>query len=480
MNTLNKRVNNRRVNMSKHHSRRRFLKQVAAASVLGSGMGSMNGKLGMMGSALAASSDFAGITDYKALVCVFLYGGSDSFNMFVPIEQGLYDNYASSRGSLAVSRESLLSASNSSAIGFNPNMPNTRSMFESGQLAVVSNVGNLIVPVTKTDYLSESSDIPADLFAHNHQQEQWLKGLSSLPSSIVGSGWGGRMADLMVEANVNSSLPPTFSMGGSNHWLPGNVSTPISMNTNTGLDPISYMSSSGTQASIARANVLSQILSLPHDNPLQQQAALASARSISSADEIISALGTNDNIQAPYNASSSVAKQLRMVARLIEAQQALGMQRQIFFVGMGGWDTHDNQSARLNGLLAELDQSLSDFYATLQELNQENAVTTFTASDFGRTLTVNGDGSDHGWGGHYMVMGGAVQGGQLYGQLPSFMTGAEDDAGDKGRVIPSLSVNQLGATMGAWMGLSPSDLAEVFPDLGNFGNDWQAELNVFG
>lgn len=469
----------RKVNMNQHHSRRRFLKQVAAASVLGSGMGSMNGKLGMMGSALAASGDYAGLNDYKALVCVFLYGGSDSFNMFVPTEQGLYDNYAASRGSLAIARDSLLSAGNDSDLGFNPNLPNTRSMFESGDLAVVSNVGNLIMPVNKTDYLSDSTDIPVDLFAHNHQQEQWLKGLSSLPSSLVGSGWGGRMADLLIEANTNNKLPPTFSMGGSNHWLPGSASTPISLNTNTGLDPISYMNSGGTQSSAARANVLSQILSLPHSNPLQQQAALASARSISSAEEIIGVLGTSDTLQTPYNSGSKLAKQLRMVARLISGQQALGMQRQIFFVGMGGWDTHDNQSVRLNALLSELDESMGDFYSTLQELNQEDAVTTFTASDFGRTLTVNGDGSDHGWGGHYMVMGGAVQGGQLYGQLPSFMTGAEDDAGDKGRVIPSLSVNQLGASMGAWMGLSAGDLADVFPDLKNFGNNWQADLNLF-
>lgn len=467
-----------RVNLRKQKSRRRFLTQVAAASVLGSGMESMNGKLSMMGSALAASSDFAGLTDYKALVCVFLYGGSDSFNMFVPTDQGLYDNYAASRGSLAVNIDSLLTGGTGAGIGFNPNMPKAHAMFESGRLAVVSNVGNLITPVTKNDYLADSVDIPSDLFAHNHQQEQWLKGLSSQPSSFVASGWGGRMADLLSGAN-NSNLPPTFSLGGSNHWLPGNASTPISLNTNTGLDPISFIEHGGTAASSVRADVLSQILSLSNNNPLQQQAAIASARSIDSADELISAIGTNDNIQSSFDGSSSLAKQLRMVARLIAGQQALGMQRQIFFVGMGGWDTHDNQAVRLDSLITELDQSLSDFYASLEELNQQDAVTTFTASDFGRTLTVNGDGSDHGWGGHGMVMGGAVQGGNLYGTLPTFATGAEDDVGDKGRIIPSLSVNQLGASMGSWMGLSNSDLADVFPDLQNFGSDWQSELNLF-
>jgi len=460
-------------------SRRRFLKNVAAASVLGSGVGAMNGKLGLIGSALAASSDYAGLSDYKALVCVFLYGGSDSFNMFVPTEQTAYDRYALSRGSLGVAKEDLLLPQADSEIGFNPRMPNLKSHYDQGSLAVVSNVGNLIAPIVKSDYLADSSNIPVDLFAHNHQQEQWQKAMSSLPSSLVGSGWGGRMADLLSEANSNDRLPPTFSMGGSNHWLPGNASTPIHLNVNTGIEPISFMNHSSGQTSAIRAEVLSQIMNLPQSGPLQQQAALSMSRSISSAEEIKAALGTSDNLQTPFNASSRLATQLRMVARLIAAQQALGMQRQIFFVGLGGWDTHDNQSARLPGLLTELDESLADFYSTMEELDQENAVTTFTASDFGRTLTVNGDGSDHGWGGHYMIMGGAVNGGEVYGQLPSFVTGADDDAGDKGRVIPSLSINQFGASMASWMGLTDNDLADVFPDLSNFGSDWQSTLDLF-
>ena len=463
----------------KQNPRRRFLRNVAAASVLGSGYAAMNGKLGLIGSALAASSDYSGLSDYKALVCVFLYGGSDSFNMFVPTEQTAYDNYAQSRGSLGIARESLLMPENETGIGFNPGLTNLKDHYDLGNLAVVSNVGNLITPIAKADYLADASTIPVDLFAHNHQQEQSLKGMSSLPSALVGSGWGGRMADLLAEANSNDKLPPTFSMGGSNHWLPGNASTPISLNVNTGIEPIAFMNQNSGQTSAARANVLSQILNMPQSDSLQAQAAFAMSRSISSSEEIISALGNADAIQTPFNEGSSLAAQLRMVARLIASRQSLGMQRQIFFVGLGGWDTHDNQSARLPGLMSELDQSLADFHTTLEELGQQDAVTTFTSSDFGRTLTVNGDGSDHGWGGHYMVMGGAVNGGALYGQLPSFITGANDDAGDKGRVIPSLSINQFGASLASWMGLSDNDLLEVFPDLANFGTDWQSNLNLF-
>jgi len=307
-------------------SRRNFLKNVAAASVLGSGAAAMNGKLGLMGSALAASSDYADLADYKALVCVFLFGGSDSFNMFVPTDQALYNNYAKSRGSLAIARNSLLMPATDAGFGFNPAMSNIKSHYDSGNLAVLSNVGNLISPITKAQFQSKSNRIPSNLFAHNHQQEQWLKGFSSLPSSLVSSGWGGRMADLLGTANINRSLPPTFSMGGSNYWLPGNVSTPININVNTGLNPISYMSGRGA-ANASRADLLSQILSMPQSGPLQEQAAKAMGRGISSADEILGALGSVDSIKASYNQGSKLAKQLRMVARLIAAQQTLGMRR---------------------------------------------------------------------------------------------------------------------------------------------------------
>jgi len=460
-------------------SRRNFLKNMATASVLGSGAAAMSGKLGLMGSALAASSDYAGLTDYKALVCVFLYGGSDSFNLFVPTEQGRYNNYAQSRGSLALSRESLLMPATDSGVGFNPAMTNIRASYDAGKLAVISNVGNLIAPVTKSEYLARSNLIPSNLFAHNHQQEQWLKGLSSSPTSLVSSGWGGRMADLLRTANTNSALPPTFSMSGSNYWLPGNVSTPININVNSGVETIQFMNRQRGRASETRAELLSQILSLPQSGALQEQAAMAIGRGISSADEILAALGSTDTIQAPYNPSSRLAKQLRMVARLIAAQETLGMKRQIFFVGLGGWDTHDNQAGRLQGLVGDLDRSLGDFYAALEELDKENSVTAFTASDFGRTLTVNGDGSDHGWGGHYLAMGGAVNGQQIFGEQPTYETGGDDDIGNKGRIIPSLSINQFGATLGSWMGLTDSDLYEVFPDLANFDNNVTSQLPLF-
>ncbi len=466
-------------NLRNLQARRQFLKKVAATSVMGCGIAAMNGKLGLMGNAMAAAGDYGNLSDYKALVCIFLYGGSDSFNMFVPTEQARYDNYINSRGNLAIDKDTLLMPLVDAGFGFNTNMSNCNEFYNNGKLAVVSNVGNLITPVTREHYQNNKA-IPADLFAHNHQQEQWLKGISSQPSSIVSSGWGGRMADLLIEANNGAELPPTFSLNGSNHWLPGNASTPLTLNPNFGLTPMSFMDvKNGGNQNSARADTLAQILALQRTHALEQQAAIATARGIDASGALLSALEQNENFNTPYNSGSKLGAQLRMVARLIAGQSDLNMQRQIFFVGMGGWDTHDNQAIRFDSLVSELDQGLADFYATLEEIGKQDQVTSFTASDFGRTLTINGDGSDHGWGGHYMVLGGAVNGGQLLGQLPSYLTGADDDAGDKGRVIPEMSINQFGASLGQWMGLSNSDLSEIFPDLANFDSSWQDEFSLF-
>jgi len=470
------------MNRRKQRQRRDFLKQFATVSLLGSGATSMGGKLSLIGSALAANSDYAALTDYKALVCVFLYGGSDSFSMFVPNEQTAYDRYAASRAGLAIPHENLLTASGSSPIGFHPLLPDLHNLFTAGDLAVMGNVGNLIAPVNKGHVVAKSPLIPADLFAHNHQQEQWLKGLSSSPASIVGSGWGGRMADLLQHANAGAALPPSFSLAGSNYWLPGQDIQPIGLNPITGLSLLNYLDDqTGSPGNDLREAALDDILSQAQvqDHPLKIQAALSMARAKSGSGQLASTLAANASFNTNYDPSSRLAQQLRMVARLIAGNQQLGMRRQIFFVGAGGWDTHDNQTPRLAELMTDLNRSLNDFQATMTELNMSDSVTTFTASDFGRTLTINGDGSDHGWGGHYMVMGGAVNGGQLYGQLPSFEVGGDDDSGDKGRVIPSLSINQYGALLAQWMGVTASDMADVFPDLNNFGTDWQSNFSVF-
>ena len=464
----------------KARQRREFMRQCAAISLLGSGAGAMNGKLNLIGSAMAASSDYAALTDYKALVCVFLYGGSDSFSMFVPTDEDAYTQYAESRGALAIPKDNLLTGNVDTGIGFHPALADMHDLYDANRLAVYSNVGNLISPITRTQFQAGGSAIPNDLFAHNHQQEQWLKGLSSSPAAVVGSGWGGRMADLLRHANNTGGLPPSYSVDGSNYWLPGEQVQPLSLSPGRGLSPLQYLDGvAGASNSAARGNSFDAMLSLGTSHPLKQQAIAALKRAKTGSADLKTTLQANSDFATPYDASSKLAAQLRMVARLIAGNQQLGMRRQIFFVGAGGWDTHDNQTPRLNALLTDLNRSLKDFQDTLGEINLGDSVTTFTASDFGRTLTINGDGSDHGWGGHYMVMGGAVNGGRVLGQLPSLAIGSDDDTGEKGRIIPGLSINQYGALMARWMGVTDSDINSVFPDLSNFGSSWDAGLDVF-
>jgi len=412
--------------------RRQFLKKFATVSLLGSGHFAMNGKMSLVGSALAASGAYTGLTDYKALVCVFLYGGSDSFNMFLPADGNLLASYQSSRGALGIDASSMLSVGGGSDVQFNAQLPNLHSLYDSGALSIVRNAGNLIAPVTRADYLNNSLNIPADLFAHNHQQEQALKAFSSQPTTVVDAGWGGRMADLLQDANQGAALPPTFALNGSDWFSPGNLTKPVRVGS-SGLGTLTDLdTATATGITASRRDRLTSLLDLAYDHPLIKESAISLDRT------------------------------------------------REFFVGIGGWDTHDNQTLRLDELLPSLDQDLYDFYQTLGEMGRVGDVCTFTASDFGRTLTVNGDGSDHGWGGHYLVMGGGVNGGQLFGQWPSFETGSEDDIGDKGRVIPTLSINQVGGSLARWMGLSESDTNQIFPDLVNFGSDWESQIQLFG
>ncbi len=463
----------------RYQARRRFLKQSLSAALLGSGMGAINGKLSLVGSALAASGDYSSLNDYKALVCVFLYGGSDSYNLVLPLEENRFNTYAQARGSLSLDRNTLLESTDAS-IGFNPNLADLHALFEAGKLAVVSNVGNLITPLDRAGYLAGDAAIPADLFAHNHQQEQWQKGFASQPAALVGEGWGGRMADLLMDANVAGALPPTFSMAGSNYWQPGQITTPTSVSPQYGPSLMSYLdSNTGGTRNVGRDAAMQQILSLPNSHRLQRFAGESFSRAWDSSRLLSSLLADSPTFASEYNQGNKLAVQLRMVARLIAGRQQLGMKRQIFFVGLGGWDTHDNQTVRLNALSAQLNDGLASFQQSIDELGIAEQVTTFTASDFGRTVTVNGDGSDHGWSGHYMVMGGAVNGGQLVGDWPDYTIGGDDDVGDKGRLIPGISVNQYGAALASWMGLADSDVLEVFPDLANFDDQWRSQYGLF-
>lgn len=459
-------------------TRRKMLAGLATLAVSGSSMAALSGRMDLISAALAARGDYRNLNDYRSLVCVFLYGGNDSFNMFPPASNTHYQRYAAARGVLSVPRSQVLTTSNN-AIGFHPELRRLRNRFNRGDLAIVSNVGNLVGPLTRDQYLSETAPAPVDLFGHNTQQEQWLKGLSSRPTGVTNTGWGGRMADMLLDANA-SQLPPTLSVAGTNFWLPGGRTTPLAVHPQNGLLPLRYLDSQVSGSSLGRENTTREILARNHSHLLKAQVSTGFSRAWDMSRTLDGVIQNSPSFSTPFNGGSRLSTQLRMVANLISAREQLGMHRQVFFVGADGWDTHDNQNTRLPALLRDLDESLAGFQNTVEEMGVEQSVTTFSASDFGRTLSINGDGTDHGWGGHALVLGGAVQGGELYGRPLSYKLGGREDIGDGGRFIPTTSINQYGGILARWMGIDDGDLQQIFPDLRNHGDNWADGLAFMG
>ncbi len=441
--------------------RRQFLKSslLSAAGLTTAGTVGIN--LSLANYAMAQSS--SRFEDYKALVCVFLYGGNDSFNMLVPTDELDYQLYQSVRQNLAYSQQNLLPISPVNeqpyALGMPDAMQEIQTLFAQNKLSLIANTGPLIQPVNKLDIFQNESLLPGQLFSHNDQQNLWQMGM---PKSPKLTGWAGRMADLIMDSDVN--LPLNLSLDGTNLFQTGNNSLPFSLNSSgpesfEGLDPQYAWN-------LARSQTFEELIR-QSTNILERQYTNVYRSAAINNNLVAEALEGVEDKQDDYPAGNSLAEQLKMVARLISVQQVLQHPRQIFYVGLGGWDTHDAQAALHPQLLTRLGQALAAFNADIESQGLSNSVTTFTLSDFGRTLTSNGDGTDHGWGGHQLVMGGAVKGGDIYGHLPSLQLNSDDDIGG-GRMIPGSSVEQYGATLAKWFGLSDQELTAVFPNLGNF------------
>lgn len=446
-----------------NQQRRSFLRR-ALSSIAGvtsaSGLG-LN--LGLVNAAVANTG--ARFDDYKALVCVFLHGGNDSLNMLVPTDNFEYQIYKNVRQSLAYSQETLLPISPISGqpygVGMPPSMSAAHSLFEQNKLAVVANTGPLLQPITKLQASQDRTLLPPQLFSHNDQQNHWQ---SAKPQDPAFSGWAGRMAELI--ADTQTGLPMNLSINGINLLQTGTNTSPFSLNASgpeqfAGLD-------SAHDWNARRVATFDKLMSrTPHVLEQGLKNVLLSASTNNTL--IASALEQSVATQVQYPADNELGEQLKMVANLASVQQQLGQQRQIFYVGLGGWDTHDNQATAHPRLLQTLSVALKAFQDNVDELGLGEQITTFTMSDFGRTLTSNGDGTDHGWGGHQLIMGGAVKGGELYGEMPSLELGSNDDLGD-GRIIPTLSVDQYAASLSRWFGLSENEINAVFPNLNRFDN----------
>lgn len=417
-----------------------------------------------LANALTQSAD-----DYKALVCIFLFGGNDAFNMLVPRSDAEYNAYKASRQTLALEQASLLpinAAQNTSLqFGLHASMPQVQQLFNSGKLAFLTNVGALVEPVTRTSYQGNKSLLPPQLFSHNDQQTF----LQSLQSSARRNGWAGRAADAMLSVNTNKKLSMNISLSGSNIWQSGAGVTPYSIDA-SGIKELENFNTKTTDArELSRIQIYKTLLAQQQENIFQREFARTQTIAWDLAGEVKTALDAQTPLQTAFPANNPLANNLKMVAQLLSARNALKVKRQTFFIGIGDYDTHGDQLRRHVLLLSQLSTALDAFYKATEELGIASQVTTFTSSDFGRTLTSNGDGTDHGWGSHQMVMGGAINGGQIYGQFPELIIGGKDDIGE-GRIIPTTSMDQYAATLANWYGLPSGNFADVFPNLLRFNS----------
>jgi len=450
-------------------SRRDFLKLgLKSASALGT-LGAL-GKLGQINAHAANPSP------YRALVCIFLSGGNDGNNTIVPLNTGVqnYTTYQTARQSLAISQASLLSvaAKSGETYGLNPNLEEIRALYQTGKAAMLANVGMLVVPIpdksTYNVYASGGSMLPVNLFSHSDQTSQWQ---NTAPSGISSTGWGGRMADNLQSLNSGAAFPAVVTTGGCGPFCTGAQSLPTVVPAG-GAIPIT-----GNGSNLARIQGFNQLLTFDNGLQLVQQANGIVTRGASYVNALNSQLTSAPALQTVFP-SSNLAQQLKMVARIIQVHAGLNLNRQIFFVNYGGFDTHASQLADQGPLLKDLSQAVNAFYNATVELGADQSVTTFASSEFGRTLMANSSGgTDHAWGNHHFIVGGGVVGGDLYGKYPTLQLGSALDATGRGTMIPTTSVDQYAATLAKWFGVDPTNMAQIFPNIGNFA---AADLGFMG
>lgn len=438
-------------------TRRTFIRQAACAALASTGLVNTIFDLRRLSAATVPTGD------YRALVCLFLYGGNDANNMIIPHDTAGYSNYVAARGTLALPQSSLLPlpAGDGRDFALHPSMPELQSLFNSGKAAIITNVGTLVAPVTRAQYLAGCAAVPPQLFSHNDQSVQWQ---TSVPDQLLLTGWGGRTADLLQSLNANSKISMAISIAGTNTFEVGNSVIPYQLSS---AGSIALAGFNGTTNANIRLQAFKDLLAQPHHNLFEQAYADTVNRSIADNDLLTTAL-TGVNLQTIFP-TSDLGQQLNMVAKMIAARSNLSMNRQIFFCSVDGYDTHGDQLSGQASLLQELSQALNAFYNATVEMGIASEVTTFTASDFGRTYPTNGSGSDHGWGNHQIVLGGDVVGARLYGTFPTLAVNGPDDTG-QGRWIPTTSVDEYSATMAGWFGLPSSELPTVFPNIGRFAS----------
>jgi uncharacterized protein (DUF1501 family) len=444
-------------------ARREFLKRTGALSVLASAT--------PWAATLAAMSEAAAqtATDYKAIVCIFLAGGNDYANTILPYDHASYSAYNRLRANIALPHAALtntlltpitpLSGERSFALA--PTLAPLLPIFNAGALNVLLNVGTLVQPTSKNQFTNRSVALPPKLFSHNDQQSYWQ---SSAPEGAQ-SGWGGRMGDLLGSRNGSAAFT-CVSVAGNAVYLSGQHTAQYQVST-SGPIPVRGIESP-LFGSTACSTLLSTLMKSPRTQLLEDTYATITARAVNSYGQLSTALASSSmNTVFP---PTGIGAQLAMVAKMIAARTNVGVRRQVFFVQVGGFDTHENMGA-VNGphalLLGTVGAAMAAFYQATKDMGVSSQVTSFTASDFGRTLNSNTGGSDHGWGSMHLVMGDGVKGKSFTGTAPMYGDNEQDDVG-QGRLLPTTSVDQLGATLGKWFGVSSGGLYDVMPNIGNY------------
>jgi len=460
-------------------SRRTFLGEASCAAIGSTAFLSSFLNLGMINTLSARPHIISNSNDYKAMVCILLAGGADTYNVLVPTESSEYADYQVTRGSLALDKDASNPAQlldldyddNGRTFAVHAGMDKVRDMFDAGQLSFISNIGTLIEPIAnEAEFDSGLKKLPLGLYSHSDQIMQWQ---TSVPQSRSAVGVGGRMADIMQDMNTIPSVSMNISLAGKNRFQTGNNYNEYSISRNTtaaniGYDGFSSWWSDSGFLNDVKNNVVNNTVEQEYNNIFHQTMASLTKQSAMSIEVFEKAFGNIIPLSTTFS-DTNLSNDLKKIAETISVRSHLGANRQIFFVSIGGWDHHDNVIDNQNAMLPVVSNALWEFNQALTEIGVQNDVVTFTISDFARTLTSNGNGSDHAWGGNQMIMGGPVNGSQIFGNYPSLALNGNDlNLSSRGRILPTTSVDEFYAELALWFGVSPNDLDYILPNLCNF------------
>lgn len=453
--------------MSHHHyTRRKFLGSIPCLALGSTTLYSSLINMKAMNTIIGSTSIADG--DYKALVCILLAGGNDSYNMVIPRGNTEYGEYAMARSNQAIAQEDILPinpiTTDGRQFGLNPSMTGLQNLFEQEKVAFVNNVGTLVEPVSMETINNGSANLPLSLLSHVDQVAHWQ---TAFPQGGSTTGWGGRMADILQSMNNNSGVSMNISLGGNNLFHNGDNVTTYAINNDGGVAIV------GWNDQVPFLNLMTEditdMMNKEYEDVFKSAYNGILKRSVDSNETFNAAIDNTPEILTPFP-NSNLGRDLGMVARSIAAREELGAKRQIYFVQIGGFDNHDELLNNHGNLMQTLDTAMTQFYAATEELGVSDCVTTFTISDFARTLTSNGNGTDHAWGGNAIVMGGAVKGKEFYGEYPVLSLNS-DLMLDGGIIIPTTSADSYFAELALWFGISENDLSLILPNIGNFDND---------